>query len=198
MSQQPVHIVGIGGTLKNPSNSLRALRFALDAATSYGATIDLLDLRQLDLPMYDPDRELNDYPPQVVRFVRALHRADGLLISTAAYHGTLAGVTKNALDYLEFLSDHPRPYLLNKPVGLIATAGGDLADVNSINALVHVVHSLRGLALPLSVPIHNAGKAFDADGQIVNDKVRTRLSQLGKLVVETAEQMRPEPDNAEV
>ncbi|MBL8164076.1 MAG: NAD(P)H-dependent oxidoreductase [Anaerolineae bacterium] len=198
MSQQPVHIVGIGGTLKNPSNSLRALRFALDAATSYGATIDLLDLRQLDLPMYDPDRELNDYPPQVVRFVRALHRADGLLISTAAYHGTLAGVTKNALDYLEFLSDHPRPYLLNKPVGLIATAGGDLADVNSINALVHVVHSLRGLALPLSVPIHNASKAFDADGQIVNDKVRTRLSQLGKLVVETAEQMRPEPDNAEV
>jgi FMN reductase len=198
MSQQPVHIVGLGGTLKNPSNSLRALRFALDAAASHGATIDLLDLRQLELPMYDPDRELNDYPAQVVRFVRALQRADGLLLSTAAYHGTLAGVTKNALDYLEFLSDHPRPYLLNKPVGLIATAGGDLADVNSINAMVHVVHSLRGLALPLSVPIHNAGKAFDADGQIINDKVRTRLNQLGKLVVEIAERMQHDPTDAGV
>lgn len=198
MSQHPVHIVGIGGTLKNPSNSLRALRYALDAAAAHGASVDLLDLRQLDLPIYDPDRALNDYPPQALRFVRTLQRADGLLISTAAYHGTLAGVTKNALDYLEFLGDHPRPYLLNKPVGLIATAGGDQADVNAINAMAHVVHSLRGLALPLSVPIHNAGKAFDADGQIVNDKVRARLAQLGRLVVETAERLRPEPNNAGV
>jgi len=80
--------------------------------------------------MYEPDKELADYTPNVRQFVGAIANADGLLISTAAYHGTLAGVTKNALDYLEFLSD--TEYLHNKPVGLIATAGGDQADVNSI------------------------------------------------------------------
>jgi FMN reductase len=119
--------------------------------------------------------------------------ADALLISTAAYHGTLAGVTKNALDYLDFLSGEPEPYLRNKPVGLIATAGGDAAAVNSISALVHIVHSLRGIALPLSAPIFNAEKVFDHQGNITNEKYALRLKQLGKMLIETAGRFQEHP-----
>lgn len=194
----PIRIVGLGGTLRENSTSLWALQHALESARAEGATTQLLDLRRLDLPMYQPDWELEDYGQNVQDFIQIMRHADGFLFSTAAYHGTLAGVTKNALDFMEFLADAPRPYLHNKPVGLIATASGDMADVHSINAMVNVVHSLRGYVLPLSVPIHAAKKAFDQDGTIINEKIAARLTQLGKMVVETASNFQPNPASAQM
>lgn len=189
-TQQPVHVVGIGGTLHTGSHSLAALRRSLQAAEAVGATTDLLDLYELDLPLYRPGLTLADFPPQVTEFVERARQADAMLWSTAAYHGTLAGVTKNALDYAEFLSSGDRPYFQDKVVGLIATAGGDQADINSINAMVNIVHSLRGTAAPLSVPIHKARNAFDGDGNVTDPQVADRLDKLGVLVVETAARFR--------
>ena len=50
-------IVGLGGSLARNSRSLAALRVALDGASAAGAATTLLDLRELDLPMYNPDDE---------------------------------------------------------------------------------------------------------------------------------------------
>lgn len=191
-----IRVVGLGGTLRENSTTLWALQHALAAAREAGTTTQLLDLRRLNLPMYQPDWELSDYDANVQDFIQIMRHADAFLFSTAAYHGTLAGVTKNAFDYLEFLADAPRPYLHNKPVGLIATAGGDLADVHAITAMTNVVHSLRGIALPLSVPIHNAGKAFDKNGSLTNEKIASRLNQLGKMAVETAALLHPNREAA--
>jgi FMN reductase len=115
-----------------------------------------------------------------------MHGADALLWSTAAYHGTLAGVTKNALDFAQYLARDERPYLEDRIVGLIATAGGGMAAVNAINAMVNVVHALRGVAAPLSVPVTQSWKAFDEEGNIRDEWVAGRLESLGRLVVEMA------------
>ncbi|NIM07181.1 MAG: NADPH-dependent oxidoreductase, partial [Armatimonadetes bacterium] len=68
---------------------------------------------------------------------------------------------KNALDYLQFLADDG--YLGNKPVGLISTSGGHMAGVNAVNAMIHAVHALRGVVVPLSVSIPQAWKVFGAE-----------------------------------
>ncbi len=196
MTSSAIRIVGIGGTYRENSTSLWALQHALEVARAEGATTQLLDIRRVNLPMYQPDYELDDYEQNVKDYVRVMQHADGFLISTAAYHGSLAGVTKNALDFMEYLADAPRPYLHNKPVGLIATASGEMADVHSITAMINVVHSLRGIALPLSVPIHGAKHVFNAEGQVINEKIAARLTQLGKMVVEMAERMQITPDTA--
>jgi len=54
---QPLTIVGLGGSLARSSRSLAALRVALEGAAEAGASTQLLDLRELDLPMYNPDDE---------------------------------------------------------------------------------------------------------------------------------------------
>jgi FMN reductase len=112
--------------------------------------------------------------------------ADALLLSTAAYHGTLAGVTKNALDFAQFLARDERPYLQDRVVGLISTAGGGMAAVNAIGAMVNAVHALRGVAAPLSVPVTQSWKAFDEEGIIRDEGVARRLESLGWIVVEMA------------
>jgi NAD(P)H-dependent FMN reductase len=52
-----LNVVGLGGSLAQTSRSLAALRVALEGASEAGAATTLLDLRELDLPMYDPDDE---------------------------------------------------------------------------------------------------------------------------------------------
>lgn len=184
-------VVGVGGTLRRGSTSLGALRRALRSAEDAGAETELLDLRELRLPMYEPGLRLEEYGPEVKRFVEAVRGADALLISTAAYHGTLAGVTKNALDFAQFLSRDERPYLDGKVVGLVSTAGGDQAAVNANAAMTHVVHSLRGIVAPLMVAIPRMWKHSGADGEITDDAHGARLDGLGQLVVELADRFRP-------
>jgi FMN reductase len=180
------HVVGIGGTLRDGSTGLRALEEALRAAEEAGATTELLDLRELALPMYEPGKPLEEYGENVEKLVEAMRGADAMLWSTAAYHGTLAGVTKNALDFAQFLARDEKPYLQDKVVGLIATAGGGMAAINAINAMVNVVHALRGIAAPLSVPVAQSWKVFDGEGNIRDENVAGRLEALGGLVVEMA------------
>lgn len=184
--ERRIRVVGVGGTLREGSASLGALRRALAAAAEAGAETELLDLRELDLPMFEPGRSLDEYGPGVWRLVEALRGADGVLISTAAYHGTLAGVTKNALDFAQFLSGGEHPYFDGKVVGLISTAGGEQAGANTTGALVDVVHALRGVVAPLMVSISKAWQRADGSGEITDELYGRRLDSLGELVVELA------------
>ncbi len=186
MNNERLKVVGIGGTLREGSASLGALRRALAAAAEAGAEAELLDLRELDLPMYEPGRALEDYGGNVRRLVEALRGADAVLVSTAAYHGTLAGVTKNALDFAQFLARDERPYLQDRVVGLIAAAGGDMAGVNATRVMVDVVHALRGVAAPLVVAIPQAWRRADENGDVTDERYAGRLDDLGRLVVEMA------------
>ncbi len=182
-------VVGIGGTLREGSSSLGALRRALDSAEDVGAEVELLDLRELALPMYEPGRPLDDYGLEVRRFVEAVREADALILSTAAYHGTLAGITKNALDFAQFLAREEQPYFDGRIVGLISTAGGDQAATNANGAMINVVHALRGIVAPLMVAIPRAWRITDEDGNITDENQGGQLDQLGALVVKLAERV---------
>jgi FMN reductase len=183
-------VVGIGGTLRECSPSLGALRRALAASETAGAEIELPDLNELELPMYEPGKPLGEYGDNVRHLIEAIRGADALLVSTAAYHGTLAGVTKNALDYVQFLGKEEHPYFDGKVVGLVSTAGGEQAATNANAALVHVVHALRGIVAPLKVGVTKAWQRTD-DGNITDYDYGRRLDNLGRLVVELAKNVGP-------
>jgi FMN reductase len=192
-----LRVVGIGGTLREGSTSLGALRRALGAAREAGAETELLDLREIELPMYEPGTPLDDYGPEVERLIGAMRGADALFLGTAAYHGTLAGVTKNALDFAQFLARDERPYLEGRVVGLISTAGGEQAAAHTADAMVHIVHALRGVVAPLMVTIPRVWQRSDDEGNITEERYGGRLDRLGRLVVEMAEGLNPEDRRAE-
>ena len=185
-------VVGIGGTLRDGSTSLGALRRALAASDEAGAEIELLDLNELKLPMYEPRKPLREYGDNVWCLVEAMREADALLLSTASYHGTLAGVTKNALDYAQFLGKEEHPYFDGKVVGLISTAGGEQAATNANAAMVHTVHALRGVVAPLMVGVTRAWQRTDEEGDITDERYGRRLDDLGGLVVNLAEKFQTE------
>lgn len=51
--------------MREGSRGLLALEEALRVAEEAGATTELLDLRELDLPMYEPGKPLEEYGENV-------------------------------------------------------------------------------------------------------------------------------------
>ncbi|MDP9302859.1 MAG: NAD(P)H-dependent oxidoreductase [Actinomycetota bacterium] len=78
-------IVGLGGSMAKVSTSRAALVAALEGAASAGAETELLDIRELDLPMYNSDE---DQPTEsAARLIESCHAADGMLWSSPMYQG---------------------------------------------------------------------------------------------------------------
>jgi FMN reductase len=176
-------IVGLGGSLAGVSRSRAALEVALEGAASAGAGTRLLDLRELDLPMFDPDDEA---PSTTAReLIEACHAADGMLWSSPLYQGTISGALKNALDWLRLLGDRDPPFLHDKVVGLISAAGGT-QGLQAINTMEFATRALRAWAVPYVVPVASAARVFDRDGRIHDEVVEQQLRTLGGEVVRVA------------
>jgi FMN reductase len=180
-----VRIVGLGGSLRASSRSRAALAVALDGAAAAGATVELLDLRQLDLPMFNPEREASA-PATVRTMVDTCYEADGMVWSSPMYNGAVSGSFKNAIDWLHVLGSREPPYLHDKVVGLISTAGGT-QGLQVINTMDFSVRSLRAWAVPLAVPVSGATVVFGDSGAVNDEAIELQLRTLGAEVVRVAE-----------
>jgi FMN reductase len=183
-------IVGLGGSLAEVSRSRAALRVALEGAAGAGAETTLLDLRELDLPMYNPDDE--EPTAAAVVLIESCYGADGMLWSSPMYQGTISGAFKNALDWLHVLGTREPPFLHDKVIGLISAAGGT-QGLQAINTMEFATRALRGWAVPYVVPVAAAWRVFDQDGQVQDTEIELQLKALGDEVVRVAERFGADP-----
>lgn len=179
-----IKVLGLGGSLREGSQSERALRVALAGAEEAGAITTAVTGRQLVLPFYDAAAE--ERTPEAVRLVEAVREADGVIIVSPGYHGGPTGLVKNALDYVEDLRQDMRPYLHGRAVGLIAVAYGWQAAVTTLDQLRTVAHALRGWPTPMGGAVNTAEVTFDAAGGVSEDKMADQLRLIGRQVVEFA------------
>jgi FMN reductase len=177
-------IVGIGGTTRSGSSSERALQYALDRARELGADTHLLAGPDLVLPIYSP--ESPERNAAALHFVAVLRRAQGILIASPGYHGSLSGLIKNALDYAEDMRDDASPYFEGRAVGLIACAYGWQATGTTLHALRSIVHALRGWPTPIGVAINTSEGNFDKDNIAAHAPTERQLRLLAQQVVEFA------------
>ena len=146
------HIVALGGTLRTESTTGRLLAAALAKAEARGARTTLLTGDAIAFPHYDPEACQGN--AAIGRYLDALRTADAVIVGSPGYHGTLSGLVKTALDYVEELRTDDRVYFDGLPVGLIATAAGWQAAVSTLHALRTITHSLRGWPTPLGLAIN--------------------------------------------
>jgi len=163
MTDQPLHIVGIGGTVRPGSSTEQALRSALARVETMGATTVCFGGAELsELAMYDP--RSSQRSNMAMFLLSELRKADAIIIASPGYHGGVSGLVKNALDYTEDLRTDTRPYFQGLPVGCIATGAGWQGVVTTLNQLRTIVHALRGWPTPLGIGINTVETTFDSDG----------------------------------
>jgi FMN reductase len=175
------YIVAVGGTLRANSSTERAMRHVLDAARRAGARTKLISGAALQLPLYQPDNaERSDAARSLVA---ELALADGIILGSPGYHGSISGLIKNALDYAEDLRADARPYFSGRAVGCIATAGGWPGAVNTLNALRDIVHALRGWPTPLGAAINTGENVFDEEGACLMPRIAQILDVMAVEVM---------------
>ena len=172
-------IVGIGGTPREDSSTELALRQACEAIGDE-AEIRIFAGRDLLLPLYQPGAANRD--AGAAALVSALMHCDGLIIASPAYHGSVSGLIKNALDYAEELAGEARPYLDGIPIGLIACAAGWQAAGQTLATLRTIAHALRGWPTPYGATIRSEPGLFTG-GACRDEAVAADLARVGAQVL---------------
>lgn len=182
-----ISIVAIGGTVRSDSSTHWALQGAVAAARGSGADVTVFDGDYLlNLPFYGgPGHGAGDG----VALVEAVRGADGVILATPGYHGTMSGLVKNAIDYFEELARDHRPYLHGRAVGLIATAYGHQAAMSSLLSLRTIVHALRGWPTPFGAAVRTSSGLFEQDGSCGDPAIAEQLALVGRQVVLGAERL---------
>jgi FMN reductase len=178
------YIVGIGGTTRPGSSSEKALRYALSLAGAQGADVELFDGGSINLPMYAPESPLRTEAAQ--QLITALRRAQGVILSTPCYHGSVSGLVKNALDYTEDMCNDAEPYLDGRAVGLIVCGHGWQSTGVVLSAFRSIVHALRGWPTPMGVAINTLVDRFDENGAGIAEQSERQMAIMVGQVLEFA------------
>lgn len=193
-STDDVHVAGVVGSQAAESVTRAAVARALDASAAGGVSTDLVDPRELRLPLYDSDRrEAGDAQTLCDR----LQAADAIVLGTPMYHGSYSSVLKTALDYAGF------DEFDNVTVGLLAVAGGSF-PITALDHLRSVLRSLNAWVLPYQAAVPNSGNAVswapDGDPAVgatfTDETIDDRIATLGRRVVEYAD-IEPDPTSFE-
>lgn len=121
-----VRILALVGSLRAGSHNRQLAEAAVKLAPE-GAEVDLFE-GLAEIPFYNEDIDVEgSVPAAAARLRDAANAADGLILFTPEYNGTIPAVLKNAIDWLS------RPFgagaLSGKPVAVVGTAFGQYGGV---------------------------------------------------------------------
>lgn len=170
-----VVVVGVSGSLRDESYTRIGVSKALHGAERNGAETSHIDLRDMDIPLFNQDAEPT---PGVRRMSTAFREADAIILGTPMYHGSYSGVLKNAIDHFGFEEFE------NKTVGLLVVSGGGF-PLPALEHLRSVCRSLNAWVLPWEAAIPR-GREVIEDGEITEAKLADRVQTLGERAVEYA------------
>jgi FMN reductase len=174
--QRTINILGVAGSMRQESYSTLGLKMVLEEAKKYGSESHLLDLRDRNLPLYDPgapssnDSSFNNSNNVLEKITTALKWADALVLASPDYHGSMSGTLKNFLDY--FWED-----FAGKTFGyIIASHEKGLTVADQMRTAVRQCY---GWSMPYNISI-NGEKDFDSVGNLVNSALVKRIKMLAR------------------
>ena len=161
-------IIAISGSLRATSLNTAVLHAAARLAPA-GVTIEIFEGIG-NLPFFNSDLDGDRLPREVAEFRAVIGTADGLLISSPEYARGVAGVMKNALDWLVGSFEFP-----DKPVALINTSP---RAVHALAALTLTLETMSArLVKDACVTLPLLGKATDENGIAGDEQLAAPLRE---------------------
>jgi NAD(P)H-dependent FMN reductase len=169
-------VIGLSGSLRTGSLNSALLRAAARLAPA-GMQVEEASIR--GIPLYDGDLEREHGVPQAVTALKdRIAAADGLLLVTPEYNSSIPGVFKNAIDWLSRPARDIARVFGGKPVAIMGATPGRAGTRLGQSAWLPVLRTLGSqLWVGRQLYVAEAGNVFDADGQIVDAKVRELVEQ---------------------
>ena len=188
--QQPVTLLALAGSLREASYNRRLVRLAAELAPDGVNVVEYTDLRTVE--PFDEDVEGTNTTPGAHAFNEAVRAADGVLIVTPEYNGSIPGTLKNALDWASRSPEAPHGNLqgspmYGKPVAVASVSTGQFGAVWARDELLKSLRTqgARAVVEP-SVTVPNAATAFNDDGTLVNGDLQAKLVELVTALATTS------------
>lgn len=173
-------LLALSGSARAASHNLKLVRAMAAGATAAGATVTVIDWSQFVLPVFNEDIE-GETPPAAVQLKILFAQAQGFLIAEPENNGGYSALMKNAIDWVS----RPLPgaptgsVFKNKPVVIAGATTGRWGAVRSLRQLREVLGYLGCIVLPDTLSINEAGKAFDAEGRLLDAKTAELAAATG-------------------
>jgi chromate reductase len=182
----PLPLLALSGSLRRLSFNTALLRAAAELMPP-GSTLDVRTLH--GIPPYDGDLEdASGIPPAVTALKDAAIASRGLLIATPEYNQSIPGVLKNAIDWMTRPPDDAARVFRGKAVALMGATPGAFGTITAQYAWLPVLKTLGTRPwFEGTLRVSRAHECFDAEGKLVDAKVREQLSKFMRGFVAYAE-----------
>ncbi len=173
-------LLALSGSARRSSYNLSLVRAMAAGAEAAGAEVMVIDWAEFVLPVFNEDIE-SQLPPAAVRLKTLFAEAQGFMIAEPEYNGGYSALMKNAIDWVS----RPLPgaptgsVFKNKTVVIAGATTGRWGAVRSIRQLREVLGYLGCIVLPDTVSVNEAGKAFDAEGRLLDEKTAALAAATG-------------------
>src|SRR5438045_4433971 len=170
MSDQPLQVLAVVGSL-NPTSVTRSVLLHLaERLRADGCSVDVLDLEAEPLPLYNPDTAYD--APGFDALQSRVERADVYVLGTPDYHGSISGAMKNFLDHFwrEFAGKLFATIVASHEKGLTVT-----------DQFRTVARQCYAWTLPYGVSF--AENSDWKDGRIANEQFEKRIEMFVRDIV---------------
>lgn len=176
---RPLSIPVILGTTRKGRMSRHAAQFvAGQLRKRNGVTTEVIDIAELQLPVDDAGEGVKD-----ARFSSAMERADAIVIVTPEYNHSFPGLLKHVLD--SCLKEY-----VHKATGVVGVSAGGFGGTRVIEHFQPVLRELGLVSIFWDINFGNVEKAFDANGQLLDQAYIRRTEKFTAELVWMAKVLR--------
>jgi chromate reductase, NAD(P)H dehydrogenase (quinone) len=193
----PAKLLIFAGSTRQNSFNRKLAHVAADMARASSAEVTLLELGDLDIPMYNADLEAQATPPDVMKLKQILFEHPAWIICSPEYNGSYTALLKNTIDWATSPVKSDPAWIdgfksfTGKVVGMLSASPGALGGLRSQSHLLPLLINSQCWVAPKAFALGRAGEAFDADGKLVNDKHRQNVQAVIDQVLFAAARLAP-------
>ena len=180
-------ILAFAGSQRIGSFNKKLVKIAAAAARAAGAEVTFLDLRDLELPLFDQDLEAaSGLPDGAKKFKALLGESDGFLIASPEYNGGFTPLLKNAIDWATRPETKDEPSLIafrGKSAALLAASPGALGGMRALVHLRSLLGNIGVLVLPDQVTLTTAYDAFNDEDELKDITKAQQVAQFAESFV---------------
>jgi len=183
-------ILVFAGSTRTGAYSGKNADAAVRELVAQGAEVTRISLADYPLPIMDQDLEKEKgVPENAVKLARLFVEHDGILIATPEYNGSIPPLLKNAIDWISRVRRDRgvalRPFS-GKVVAICSSSEGHFAGIRSASHLRAVLSHIQMEVISPQVSVPNGGEAFDEDGNFRDERLRSGMERLCRMLIERA------------
>ncbi len=180
-------LIAFAGSTRRGSYNAAVIAKAAASAKDAGASVELLDLRDFELPLFNQDLESEKGLPDAAKRLKQLFKeCDGLLISSPEYNSSYPPLLKNLIDRCsraESDDEAPLSAYAGKSALLLSASPGPLGGLRGLQNLRSLLQNIQVTVYPEMLSVRSASEVIGEDGGIKDERWEKRIAGLVKSYV---------------